>query len=539
MTNMNAKIITHNQDARLGMLTGVNKLANAVRSTLGPSGCNVVITRQFGAPIITKDGVTVARDIELSDPIENAGALLVKEVAEKAVEEAGDGTTTSTVLAQAIMQGGFKAIENGARQIDIKRGIDKCAIEAVKLLETMSIECKDLESIRNVATISANSEKSVGNVVSEAIDKVGLFGVVNVEAAAGMTDEIEIETGISFDNGYTSNYFCNNDEGTLVEFNNPLIIMHSGNINNIKDLLPILEYIVKVGKESGNLTELLIIADDFNSEVLTTLVSNNISGVLKVCAVKSPAYAERKIETLKDIAVMTGGEVLGLENGLKLENINLQTHTGQCRKVIIDKNSTKIIDGAGEESEIHKRAEVIKKQIEECDTDFNKERTKERLAKMSSGVATIKVGAGSEAELNEKMDRIDDALCATRAAIEEGVVAGGGTTLVKIAHKLKNLKGDNDDQTIGIKILLKAFTSPLTQIVTNCGLESAIVLSKVTSKRHINIGYNAVTDKYVDMISEGILDPTKVTRCAIQFSSSVAGTMLTTNCIITDDEEIK
>lgn len=542
--NMNAKEIIFNKEARNKILNGVNKLANAVRVTLGPKGRNVIIDRKYGSPVITKDGVSVAKDIELNDPFENIGARIIKEVAEKALQEAGDGTTTSTVLAQSIISNGIKAIENGTNPIEIKRGIDKAAKEAVLILKEMAVECKDLKSIEQVATISANGEESVGKIVAEAINKVGLFGIVNVEPSATMESSITTQTGMTFESGYLSNYFINNEKSNDVVFENPYILIKSGNINDTSEVLPILEQMVANSEKSGKLDELVIIADDFSPNVLSTLVENKIRGVIKVCAIKAPAYAERRLEILKDIAVLTGGEVYGLENGLKTKNLNIyeeggENYLGRCKKFIIDAKTSKIVNGYGTGEAIEKRVEIIKQQLEECEGDFHKQRIKERLAKMASGVATIRVGAGSEIELYEKIDRIDDALCATRAAIEEGVVSGGGTALVKIADKLKNLKGENTEQNIGISILLKSFESPLSQIVQNCGNESSIVLHKVKSNKNKNKGYNAALNKYCDMLESGILDPAKVTRCAIQFSASVSSTLLTTECIITDANEEK
>tara|TARA_R110002126_G_scaffold238466_2_gene381868 strand:- start:1953 stop:3563 length:1611 start_codon:yes stop_codon:yes gene_type:complete len=529
MSNSNARDILFGKEARDKLATGVNKLANAVKVTLGPSGKNVVIDREYGAPFITKDGVTVAKDIELDDYFENLGARLVKEVAEKAVEEAGDGTTTSTVLAQAIFNNALKYIENGYNSVEIKRGIDLASKEAIKVLKEMSIECKDKESIKNIATISANGDESVAKVVSDAIDFVGLDGIVNVTKGETSEDLIETQSGISFNNGYKSEYFINNNEKQNIQFDKePLIYIFRGTITKIEDVLFALEYC------SSNSYELLLICSAISEDALNLIVHNKkINPAFKICVVQAPYFAERQASSLEDIAILTGGSVVNGVNGVKAESFS-KADFGQCHKIVVNKLKTEIIDGAGDEDLINNRAELIRSELKQTTVAYDKEILKERLSKLVSGVATIKVGGNSDLELREKMDRIDDALCATRSAIEEGLVAGGGTTLIKIAEKLKKLKGKNESQNIGISILLKAFEAPLSQILTNGGLETSLVIEKVKKSKNKNYGYDASLNKYCDMIKSGIVDPTKVTRSAIQYSASVAGTMVTTDCIITE-----
>lgn len=523
MSNSNAKDILIGKDARNKLAIGANKVANPVKVTLGPNGKNVVIDREYSTPFITKDGVTVAKDIELDCYFENLGARLIKEASEKAVEEAGDGTTTSMVLAQAIFNGALKHIENGYNSVEIKRGIDFASKEAIKILKGLSIECKDKESIKNIANISANGDESVANVVSEAINKVGLEGVINVEKGKTEEDKIITQSGMSFNTGYISEYFINNQEKNTCEFDLPFIYIFKGQINNKDHIMKVLTNALE------NNFHLLIICQDITKDI-HNLIINNLQNI-KCCVIKAPYFAERQEKVLKDIAISTGAEIF---NDIISYNDFENIHLGQCKKIVISKGKTEIIDGAGEITEIENRANMIRKELEETEIAYEKEVLKDRLSKLISGVATIQVGANSNVELREKMDRIDDALCATRSAIEEGLVAGGGTTLIKISEKLKNLKGKNESQDIGIKILLKAFEAPLSQILSNGGFESALVLEKVKKSKNKNYGYDASLNKYCDMVKSGIVDPTKVTRSAIQYSASVAGTMATTDCIITD-----
>jgi chaperonin GroEL len=527
MSNSNAKNMKFGKDAREALKNGVDKLANAVRVTLGPHGKNVVIDREYASPFVTKDGVTVAKDIELPDYFENLGARLVKEVSEKAVEEAGDGTTTSTVLAQAIFNGGIKYIENGYNAVQIKRGIDLASKKAVELLKEISVECNDNKSINNIANISANGDLAVGSVVSDAIAHVGLDGIVNVEKGKTLIDEIELQNGISFNNGYKSEYFINNKEKQNIEFKETAIFLFKGEINDISHIQTVLEDCAM------NKYNLLIICQDINKDMLNVVIENNLNKIIKCCVVKAPHFAQRQEKTLEDIAVLTGAVVINGESGVTSNSFNNKM-LGQCLKVIVTKNKTEIIDGAGDEEVIANRAKLIKAELKDTEVAYDKEVLKERLSKLVAGVAIIKVGASSDVELREKMDRIDDALCATRSAIEEGLVAGGGTTLIKISQQLRKLRGENESQNIGIKILLLAFESPLNQILENGGYESALIIEKVRKNKNINYGYDAYLNKFCNMVDSGIVDPAKVTRCAIEFSSSVASTMLTTDCLITD-----
>ncbi|SET70989.1 chaperonin GroEL [Thalassotalea agarivorans] len=523
---MAAKDVKFGNDARIKMLTGVNLLADAVKVTLGPKGRNVVLDKAFGGPAITKDGVSVAKEIELEDKFENMGAQMVKEVASKANDEAGDGTTTATVLAQAIVNEGLKSIAAGMNPMDLKRGIDKAVVAATEELKALSTPCADNKAIEQVGTISANSDASVGEIIAQAMDRVGTEGVITVEEGQSLTDELDVVEGMQFDRGYLSPYFINNQENGSVELENPFILLVDKKISNIRELLTTLEGVAKAGKP------LLIIAEDVEGEALATLVVNNMRGIVKVAAVKAPGFGDRRKAMLQDIAILTAGTVISEEIGMELEKATLED-LGQAKKVVISKDNTTIIDGIGEEADIDARVSQIRGQIEESSSDYDKEKLQERLAKLAGGVAVIKVGAATEVEMKEKKDRVDDALHATRAAVEEGVVAGGGTALVRVAAKLEGLKGDNEDQNHGINVALRAMEAPLRQIVDNCGEEASVVVNAVKAKSG-NEGYNAATGEYVDLVAEGILDPTKVTRSALQFAASIAGLMLTTEAMITE-----
>jgi chaperonin GroEL len=523
---MSAKEVKFGNDARIKMLEGVNILANAVRVTLGPKGRNVVIDKSFGAPHITKDGVTVAKEIELADKFENMGAQMVKEVASQTNDAAGDGTTTATVLAQSIITEGLKAVAAGMNPMDLKRGIDKTVKAAVEELQKLSTPCADSKAITQVGTISANSDLEIGEIIAKAMQKVGNEGVITVEEGQGLENELDVVEGMQFDRGYLSPYFMTNQEAGTVELDNPYILIVDKKIGNIRELLPTLEAVAKASKP------LLIIAEDVEGEALATLVVNNMRGIVKVAAVKAPGFGDRRKAMLQDIAILTAGNVISEEIGLDLEKVQLDD-LGQAKRIVINKDETIIIDGAGEETAIAARVSQIKQQIEASSSDYDKEKLQERSAKLAGGVAVIKVGASTEVEMKEKKDRVDDALHATRAAVEEGVVAGGGVALVRVAGLLKDLKGDNDDQNVGIRVALRAMESPLRQIVSNCGEEASVVASKVQQGSG-NYGYNATTGEYGDMLEMGILDPTKVTRSALQFAASVAGLMITTECMITD-----
>lgn len=523
---MSAKEVKFGNDARVKMLAGVNVLADAVKVTLGPKGRNVVLDKSFGAPLITKDGVSVAREIELEDKFENMGAQMVKEVASKANDAAGDGTTTATVLAQAIVNEGLKAVAAGMNPMDLKRGIDKAVVEAVKELKTLSVDCKDSKAIAQVGTISANSDETVGRLISEAMEKVGKEGVITVEDGTGLEDELNVVEGMQFDRGYLSPYFINKPETATVELESPYILLADKKISNIRELIPVLEAVAKSGKA------LLIIAEDVEGEALATLVVNTMRGIVKVAAVKAPGFGDRRKAMLQDIATLTAGTVISEEIGLELEKVTLED-LGQAKRVVINKDTTTIIDGAGQEGEIKARVDQIRKQIQESTSDYDKEKLQERVAKLAGGVAVIKVGAATEVEMKEKKARVEDALHATRAAVEEGVVAGGGVALVRVASKLAALKGDNEDQNVGIRVALRAMEAPLRQIVSNCGEEASVVANNVRAGKD-NYGYNAATEEYGDMIGMGILDPTKVTRSALQYAASVAGLMITTECMVTD-----
>ena len=524
---MAAKDVKFGNDARVKMLKGVNVLADAVKVTLGPKGRNVILDKSFGAPTITKDGVSVAREIELEDKFENMGAQMVKEVASKANDAAGDGTTTATVLAQAIVNEGLKAVAAGMNPMDLKRGIDKAVSAVVSELKNLSKPCETSKEIEQVGTISANSDSIVGQLIAQAMEKVGKEGVITVEDGTGLDDELAVVEGMQFDRGYLSPYFINKPETATVELDNPYILLVDKKVSNIRELLPVLEGVAKAGKP------LLIIAEDIEGDALATLVVNTMRGIVKVAAVKAPGFGDRRKAMLQDIAILTAGTVISEEIGMELEKATLED-LGQAKRVVINKDNTTIIDGVGDEAQIKGRVAQIRQQIEESTSDYDKEKLQERVAKLAGGVAVIKVGAATEVEMKEKKDRVDDALHATRAAVEEGIVAGGGVALVRAATKVAaTLKGDNEEQDVGIKLALRAMEAPLRQIVTNAGEEASVVASAVKNGEG-NFGYNAGTEQYGDMIEMGILDPTKVTRSALQFAASVAGLMITTECMVTD-----
>ena len=523
---MSAKDVKFGNDARVKMLKGVNILADAVKVTLGPKGRNVVLDKSFGAPTITKDGVSVAREIELEDKFENMGAQMVKEVASKANDAAGDGTTTATVLAQAIVNEGLKAVAAGMNPMDLKRGIDKAVTAVVAELKSLSKPCETSKEIEQVGTISANSDSIVGQLIAQAMEKVGKEGVITVEDGTGLEDELDVVEGMQFDRGYLSPYFINKPETATVELDNPFILLVDKKISNIREVLPVLEGVAKAGKP------LLIIAEDVEGEALATLVVNTMRGIVKVAAVKAPGFGDRRKAMLQDIAILTAGTVISEEIGMELEKATLED-LGQAKRVVINKDNTTIIDGIGDEAQIQGRVAQIRQQIEESTSDYDKEKLQERVAKLAGGVAVIKVGAATEVEMKEKKARVEDALHATRAAVEEGVVAGGGVALIRAASKVADLRGDNEEQNVGIKLALRAMEAPLRQIVTNAGEEASVVASAVKNGEG-NFGYNAGTEQYGDMIAMGILDPTKVTRSALQFAASVAGLMITTECMVTE-----
>ena len=523
---MAAKDVKFGNDARVKMLKGVNILADAVKVTLGPKGRNVVLDKSFGAPTITKDGVSVAREIELEDKFENMGAQMVKEVASKANDAAGDGTTTATVLAQAIVNEGLKAVAAGMNPMDLKRGIDKAVTAVVAELKSLSKPCETSKEIEQVGTISANSDSIVGQLIAQAMEKVGKEGVITVEDGTGLEDELDVVEGMQFDRGYLSPYFINKPETATVELDNPFILLVDKKISNIRELLPVLEGVAKAGKP------LLIIAEDVEGEALATLVVNTMRGIVKVAAVKAPGFGDRRKAMLQDIAILTAGTVISEEIGMELEKATLED-LGQAKRVVINKDNTTIIDGIGDEAQIQGRVAQIRQQIEESTSDYDKEKLQERVAKLAGGVAVIKVGAATEVEMKEKKARVEDALHATRAAVEEGVVAGGGVALIRAASKVADLRCDNEEQNVGIKLALRAMEAPLRQIVTNAGEEASVVASAVKNGEG-NFGYNAGTEQYGDMIAMGILDPTKVTRSALQFAASVAGLMITTECMVTE-----
>lgn len=525
-----AKEITFNIDAREQLKQGVDALANAVKVTLGPKGRNVIIEKKYGAPQITKDGVTVAKEIELEDSVNNLGAQLVKEVATKTGDAAGDGTTTATVLAQAIINVGLKNVTSGANPMDLKRGIDKAVAEVVKSIRKQSqIVGNDYDKIEQVATISANNDSEIGALIAEAMKKVSKDGVITIEEAKGTDTTIEVVEGMQFDRGYISPYFVTNTEKMECEMENPYILIHDKKISSLKELLPILEPAVQSGRP------LLIIAEDVDSEALTTLVVNRLRSNLKICAVKAPGFGDRRKEMLEDIAILTGGMVISEERGLRLESATLEM-LGTAEKVTIDKDNTIIVNGAGKKQSIADRINQIKAQIAATTSDYDREKLQERLAKLSGGVAVLYVGAGSEVEMKEKKDRVDDALSATRAAIEEGIVPGGGVSYIRAIEEVAKLKGSNDDEKTGIEIIRRAIEEPLRQIVTNAGKEGAVVVQKV-SEGTGDFGYNARMDKYENLLAAGVVDPAKVTRVALENAASIAGMFLTTECVIVDKKE--
>ncbi len=523
---MSAKDVKFGDSARSKMLKGVNILADAVKVTLGPKGRNVVLDKSFGAPTVTKDGVSVAKEIELEDKFENMGAQMVKQVASQTSDEAGDGTTTATVLAQAIINEGNKAVAAGMNPMDLKRGIDKAVKTAVEQIESMSVPCADDKAIAQVGTISANGDEDVGNIIAEAMQKVGKEGVITVEEGQGINNELDVVEGMQFDRGYLSPYFVTNQDNMTAELENPLILLHDKKISNIREMLPLLESVAKAGRP------LLIIAEDIEGEALATLVVNNLRGTVKAAACKAPGFGDRRKAMLEDIAILTGGTVISEEVGLSLEGASLED-LGSAKKVSLNKDNTTIVDGAGDQKSIQGRVKQIRAQIEDTSSDYDREKLQERVAKLAGGVAVIKVGAGSEVEMKEKKARVEDALHSTRAAVEEGVVAGGGVALVRALASLDKLEGDNEDQNVGINIARKAFQAPLRQIVTNAGEEASVIISKVMEGKGA-FGFNAANGEYGDMIEMGILDPAKVTRTALQAAGSVAGMMITTEAMVTE-----
>ena len=524
-----AKEVKFGEAARQGMLAGVNILSDAVKVTLGPKGRNVILDKSFGAPTVTKDGVSVAKELELQDKFENMGAQMVKTVASQTSDEAGDGTTTATVLAQSIVNEGLKSVAAGFNPMDLKRGIDKAVAAVVETLKDASQPCEDDTAIAQVGTISANSDTLVGEVIAEAMQKVGKEGVITVEEGSGIENELEVVEGMQFDRGYLSPYFINNQDKMTAELEDPYILLHDKKISNIRELLPLLESVAKAGRP------LLVIAEDVEGEALATLVVNNMRGVVKVSACKAPGFGDRRKAMLEDIAVLTGGNVISEEVGLNLEGATIED-LGQAKKVELNKEDTTIIDGAGSSDTISGRVNQIRTQIEDTSSDYDREKLQERVAKLAGGVAVIKVGAGSEIEMKEKKARVEDALHSTRAAVEEGVVAGGGVALVRAQQKVEGLVGDNEDQNVGVSIALRALESPLRQIVSNSGEEASVVLDKVKDGKG-NFGFNAATSEYGDMIKMGILDPAKVARTALQAAGSVAGLMITTEAMVSEIPE--
>jgi chaperonin GroEL len=523
---MAAKDVRFGENVRNKMVNGVNVLADAVKITLGPKGRNVVLERSFGAPTITKDGVSVAKEIELKDRFENMGAQMVKEVASKTSDVAGDGTTTATVLAQSIIAEGMKYVAAGMNPMDLKRGIDKAVIAVVEELKKISKPCTTSKEIAQVGAISANADESIGKTIAEAMDKVGKEGVITVEDGKGLENELELVEGMQFDRGYISPYFINNPDKQVSLLEDPYVLLHDKKISNIRDLLPLLEQVAKAGKP------LLIIAEDVDGEALATLVVNNIRGILKTTAVKAPGFGDRRKAMLEDIAILTGGTVIAEELGLKLENAQLKD-LGHAKRIEVGKDDTTIIDGGGEKAAIEARVKNIRKQVDDATSDYDKEKLQERVAKLAGGVALVKVGAATETEMKEKKARVEDALHATRAAVEEGIVAGGGVAYLRARANLKNLKGENPDQDAGIKIVLRALEEPMRQIVANTGDEPSVVVNKVVEGKG-NYGFNAQTSEYGDLVAMGVVDPTKVTRFALQNAASVAGLMLTTGAMVAE-----
>ena len=523
---MSAKDVKFGDSARSQMLDGVNILADAVRVTLGPKGRNVVLDKSFGAPTVTKDGVSVAKEIELENKFENMGAQMIKQVASQTNDEAGDGTTTATVLAQSIVNEGNKAVAAGMNPMDLKRGIDKAVAAAVEHVRDLSVPCTDNKAIAQVGTISANGDLAVGEIIAEAMEKVGKEGVITVEEGSGIENELDVVEGMQFDRGYLSPYFITNQDNMTVELETPLILLFDKKISNIRDLLPLLESVAKAGRP------LLIIAEDIEGEALATLVVNNLRGIVKAAACKAPGFGDRRKAMLEDIAILTGGTVISDEVGLSLEGATVED-LGTAKRVVLNKDNATVIDGAGNEQAIAARVNQIRAQIEETSSDYDKEKLQERVAKLAGGVAVIKVGAGSEVEMKEKKARVEDALHSTRAAVEEGVVPGGGSALIRCLEAVEKVSGDNDDQSVGINIAKKAFEAPLRQIVSNAGEESSVIVANVKEGKG-SYGFNAATGEYGDMIEMGILDPAKVTRTAIQAAGSVAGMMITTEAMVTD-----
>ncbi len=523
---MAAKEVRFSEDARARMLRGVNILANAVKTTLGPKGRNVVLEKSYGAPTITKDGVSVAKEIELADKFENMGAQMVKEVASKTSDIAGDGTTTATVLAQAMIREGLKSVAAGMNPMDLKRGIDKAVIAAVAELKKLSKPSSDSKSIAQVGTISANGDEVIGKLIAEAMDKVGKEGVITIEDGSGLENELDVVEGMQFDRGYLSPYFVNNQQSMQADLEDPYILLHDKKVSNVRELLPVLEAVAKAGKP------LLIVAEEVEGEALATLVVNTIRGIVKVCAVKAPGFGDRRKAMLEDMAILTGGQVISEEVGLQLEKVTLKD-LGRAKKVQVAKENSTIIDGAGDSKAIQARIKQIKAQIEETTSDYDREKLQERVAKLAGGVAVIKVGAATEVEMKEKKARVEDALHATRAAVEEGVVPGGGVALIRAVAAMKSLKGDNEDQDHGIALTRRAMEAPLREIVANAGDEPSVVLAKVAEGKG-TFGYNAATGQFGDMIEMGILDPTKVARSALQNAASIAGLMITTEAMVAE-----
>ena len=523
---MSAKDVKFGDSARVKMLQGVNILADAVKVTLGPKGRNVVLDKSFGAPTVTKDGVSVAKEIELEDKFENMGAQMVKQVSSQTSDEAGDGTTTATVLAQSIVNEGHKSVAAGMNPMDLKRGIDKAIATAVEFVEKLSVPCSDDNTISQVGTISANGDQDVGGIIAEAMEKVGKEGVITVEEGNGIDNELDVVEGMQFDRGYLSPYFVTNQDNMTSELENPFILLHDKKISNIRDMLPLLESVAKAGRP------LLIIAEDIEGEALATLVVNNLRGTVKAAACKAPGFGDRRKAMLEDIAILTGGTVISEEVGLSLEGATIED-LGTAKRVSLDKDNTTIVDGAGDQKAIVSRVNQIRTQIEDTSSDYDREKLQERVAKLAGGVAVIKVGAGSEIEMKEKKARVEDALHSTRAAVKEGIVPGGGVALVRALDSLTKLTGDNDDQNVGINIVRKAFESPLRQIAANAGEESSVIVAKVIDGKG-SYGFNAANGEYGDMIEMGILDPAKVTRTALQAAGSVAGMMITTEAMVTD-----
>ena len=528
---MSAKEVKFGEAARAAKMRGVNVLSDAVKVTLGPKGRNVVLDKSFGAPTVTKDGVSVAKEIELKDKFENMGAQMVKEVASKTSDVAGDGTTTATVLAQSMLREGLKAVAAGMNPMDLKRGIDKAVVATVDALQSLSKPCADHKEIAQVGTVSANSDDSVGSIIAESMEKVGKEGVITVEEGKTLENELEVVEGMQFDRGYLSPYFINDQDAMSADMENPMILIHDKKISNIRDMLPMLEATAKAGRP------LLIIAEDVDGEALATLVVNNIRGIVKVCAVKAPGFGDRRKAMLQDLAILTGGQVISEEVGMSLEAASIDD-LGSAKRVQITKENTTVIDGAGAKADIEGRVNQIRVQIDEATSDYDKEKMQERVAKLAGGVAVIKVGAATEIEMKEKKARVEDALHSTRAAVEEGVVPGGGVAFVRCLGVLEGVKGDNTDQDVGVSIVKRAIEEPLRQIVANAGAEGSVVLNNVAGKDG-NYGYNASTGEYGDMIQMGILDPTKVTRAALQNAASISGLMITTEAMVAELPEDK